>query len=311
VNTELVLTSLLAAAIVSSTPLMLAAVGESISERSGLLNLGVEGTMLCGAFVAFWTALESGSGPPGLLAGTVAGLAIGVVFGLLATMGTADQVVLGLGLTLAGAGGTAFMFRETWGSDQPLLAHGLGRPFEGRLDWLPVLGPAIGDQRWFVYIAWGLAVAAQLVLFRTSLGLRIRAAGESPLGLEAVGGNVGQTRIVAAGIGGAFSGLAGAFLAVVELGFFSPGVTAGAGFLAIGLAMLGRLSPLRVAGASLAFGALMGLDTGLQIAGVDVRTEFLQMIPYVGIVVALVVFGRGARLPRALGFPYRGIAARR
>lgn len=310
-NVETVLTALVAAALLSSVPLMLAAVGESISEQAGLLNLGIEGTMLIGAFVSFRIALETESAPLGLLGGIGVGLAIGCAFGVLATVAHADQVVLGLGLTLAGAGGTGFLFREVYGSTQPLLAHGLGRPLDGWGDWLPVVGPALAQQRWFVFVAWALVILSHLLLTRTRLGLQIRAAGESPLGLEAAGGDVTRTRILAATIGGAMSGLAGAALATVELGFFSPGITAGAGFLAIALAMLGRLSPLRVAFLTVAFGLLTGLDTGLQIAGVDARPEFLQMLPYLGIVVALVVFGRGTRMPSALGQAYRGIASRR
>ena len=117
--------------------------------------------------------------------------------------------------------------------------------------------------------------------------------------------------MTAAAIGGAYYGLAGASMAVVELGFFSPGMTAGAGFLAVALAMLGRLSPIRVALLTLGFGVLTGLDSGLQIANVDVRPEFLQMIPYLGIVLALIMFGRRIRLPLALGQTWHGIASRR
>jgi simple sugar transport system permease protein len=306
-NVESLLTALLSAAILGSVPPMLAAVGESISERAGLLNLGIEGTMLAGAFVAFWTTLETDSHVAGLGAGVAVGAAIGITFGLLATIAQADQVVLGLGLTLAGAGGTAFAFRELYGSTQPLLSGGLGRPFSGFADWLPVLGPALLGQRWFVYAAWLLVLALHLLLTRSRLGLRIRAAGESPLGLEAVGGSVWRVRVYAAVVGGAMSGLAGASLSIVELGFFTPGMTGGIGFIAIALAMLGRLSPIRVSLVALAFGLLTGLDTGLQVAGVDVRPELLQMIPYIGMVVALLLFGRGARLPASLGQPWRGI----
>ncbi len=311
VNVEAVLTALVSAAILSSAPLLLAAVGEAISERAGLLNLGIEGIMLMSSLTAFWLTLETGSGALGILSGGLLGLATGVTFGVLATVGKADQVVLGLGLTLAGAGGSAFVFREIYGSNQPLLAQGLGRPFAGLLDWLPVIGPAVADQRWFIYVAWFLVLAAQFLIVRTRLGLRIKAAGEFPLGLEAVGGSVARVRIAATAIGGLFSGLGGACLSAVELGFFSPGITAGAGFLAVALAILGRWSPIRILGLTLVFGLLTGLDTGLQIAGVDVRPEFLNMLPYAGIVLALVACGRGARMPRALGKPWAGIAESR
>ena len=310
-NAEAVLTALLAAAILSSMPLMLAAVGESIGEQAGVLNLGVEGTMLLGAFVAFRVVMQQGNVPVGLLAGAVTGAVIGVAFGTLATVARADQVVLGLGLTLAGAGMSGFLFREAFGSDQPLLDAGMSRPFAGLGTAIPIVGPAVLGQRWFVYVAWLMVISCHLGLYRSRWGLRIRAAGASPFALAAVGESVTRTRIGAATLAGAFAGLGGAALAVVELGFFTPGFTSGAGFLAIALAMLGRLSPLRVAVASLLFGILTGLDTGLQIAGVDVQPEFTRMAPYLGIVIALVVVGRRGRLPAALGLPYASSPSRR
>lgn len=310
-NMESVLTALLAAAILSAMPLMLAAVGESIGERAGVLNLGVEGTMLLGAFVAFQVAMRQGNVTTGLLAGAAAGAAIGAAFGVLATVCRADQVVLGLGLTLAGAGISGFLFREAYGSDQPLLDAGMSRPFAGLGDALPIVGPAVFGQRWFVYVAWLLVVGCHLALHRSRWGLKVRAAGVSPFALEAVGGSVTTIRIGASTAAGTLAALGGASLALVELGFFTPGLTSGAGFLAIALAMLGRLSPLRVAVASLLFGVLTGLDTGLQIADVDVQPEFTRMAPYLGIVVALVAIGRRSRLPAALGLPYRTAPGRR
>lgn len=303
-NIESVLTALLAAAVLSSMPLMLAAVGESIGEQSGILNLGVEGTMLIGAFIAFRVSIQYGSIAPGLAAGAIAGAAVGLSFGVLATIARADQVVLGLGLTLAGAGMTGFLFRESYGSDQPLLDFGMSRPFEGFGDAVPVVGPALLDQRWFVYVAWITVVVGHVALGRTRWGLKVRAAGASPFALEAIGESVAGTRIAASTVAGMLTALGGASLALVELGFFTPGLTSGAGFLAIALAMLGRLSPLRVALGSLLFGLLTGLDTGLQIARVNVQPEFSQIAPYLGIVIALVVLGRRGRLPAALGLPY-------
>lgn len=304
-NLETVLTALLSAAVLSAIPLMLAAVGESIGEQAGTLNLGIEGTMLIGAFVAFRVAVQAGSVTPGLVAGAITGAAIGLAFGWLATVARADQVVLGLGLTLAGTGITGFLFRETYGSDQPLLDFSMSRPFAGAGDAIPVIGPALLDQRWFVYVAWLLVIVFHVALRGTRWGLKIRAAGASPFALEAIGEPVAMTRIGASTTAGLLTGLGGASLALVELGFFTPGLTSGAGFLAIALAMLGRLSPLRVAFCSLLFGLLTGLDTGLQIAGVNVQPEFTRMAPYLGIVVALVLLGRRGRLPAALGVPYR------
>lgn len=303
-NVETVLTALLASTIVSSVPLMLAALGESVGERAGVLNLGVEGTMALSGFVSFWTALHVDDAWIGLASGALAGTAIGASFGVLAASGKANQVVLGLGLTLGGTGASGFLFREAFGSDQPLLANLPGRPLAGSGDWLPVIGPAIADQRWFVFVAWTGVAIAGVWLRRSRAGLRIRAAGESPLALDAVGGDVTRTRIQASTAAGTLTGLGGASLVIVELGFYTPGVTAGSGFLAIALAMLGGSSPRTVALLALVFGALTGLDSGLQVAAIDAPTELLRVLPYLGILVALIAIGRGHRLPSALGQPY-------
>lgn len=303
-STEAILTVLLASTVLSATPLMLAAVGESLGEQSGVLNLGVEGSLALSGFVGFWAALRSENAIAGLVAGALTGLVLGTAFGALSAYGRANQVVLGLGLTLAGTGASGFLFREAFGSDQPLLENVPGRPFEGFVDWLPVIGPAIAGQRWPVFVAWVGVAVVTLWFRRSKSGLRIRAAGASPLALDAIGISVAKTRIQASSLAGVLTGLGGASLAIVELGFFTPGVTAGSGFLAIALAMLGALSPARVALLALAFGALTGLDSGLQVAGVNAPTELLQAIPYIGILLALVLFGRRHRLPPALGQPY-------
>lgn len=303
-NIEAVLTALMTAAVLGAMPLMLAAVGEAIGERAGLLNLGIEGTMLAGGFTGFWVAMRAGDPWTGLLAGAAAGAAIGLAFGLLAVVGRADQVMLGLGLTLAGGGLTGFLFREAYGAEQPLLAGTMARPFDGRGDWLPVIGPALFDQKGFVYVSWLIVVACHLFLARTRLGLRIRAVGAAPFAVDASGISVARTRLVAAVIANTLTGLAGAALVVVELGFFRPQVTLGAGFIAIALAMLGRLTPWRIALMALLFGILRGLDAGLQLTDIPVRTEFLQMVPYAGVVIALIVIGRNMALPAALGRPY-------
>lgn len=309
-NAETVLTALLAAAVLSSMPIMLAAVGESIGEQAGILNLGIEGTMMIGGFIAFRVAIETGNITPGLIAGAGVGAIIGLTFGALATLTRADQVILGLGLTLGGTGVTGFLFRESYGSDQPLLAFGMSRPFAKLGDDVPVLGPVLLDQRWFVYAAWIIVVGCHLLLARSHWGLRVRAAGASPFALEAIGQSVTAIRIGASALAGTLTGLGGASLALVELGFFTPGLTSGAGFLAIAFAMLGGLSPLRVALGTLLFGLLTGLDTGLQIANVDIQPEFSRMAPYLGVVIALVALGRRARLPAALGVPYVRVGSR-
>lgn len=303
-NIEMVITVLLSTALISAMPLGLASVGEAIGERAGMINLGIEGVMLLGAFTGFWVALQSDSLALGLLAGAGAGLVGGLVFGSIAVLIGADQVLLGIGLTLAGGGLTTFLFRESFGAQQPLLSGTMSRPFESLADAIPILGPAVLGQPWFFYVACILVVGVGIFLRSTTLGLRVRAVGESPMAVDAVGVSVVATRMWAAVLAGILSGLGGASLSVVELGLFQPNVTLGTGFIAIALAILGRWTPWRIATMALVFGSLRGLGSGLQLIDVSVPSEATRLLPYVGIVVALVISGRGIALPASLGQPW-------
>ena len=304
-NVESVLTALLASAVIAAVPITLAAVGEAIGERAGVLNLGLEGILLLSGFSAFWAALRSGQLSLGLLCGTLVGAVAGALFGWSVAHVGADQVVLGLAWTLAGAGLSGFLYREAFGTEQPLLSETMGRPLAGPLDGIPVVGPALFGQKWIVYLTWLLVLLLTLLLRRTALGLRIRAAGEAPFAADAAGVPVHHVRLLAATVTGALTGLGGAALAVAELGLFRPGMTVGLGFVAVAMAMLGRWEPLRIAVAALAFGLLRSAGVGLQIAGVDVRAEFVQTLPYLGVMLGLALFARGLRMPAALGLPYR------
>lgn len=303
-NVEMVITALLSTALLSAVPLALASVGEAIGERSGLLNLGTEGVMLLGAFVGFDVALRSESLVLGLLAGMAAGLLSGLLFAIVAVIIGADQVLLGLGMTLAGNGVTAFLFREMFGASQPLLPGAMSRPFAGAADVLPVVGPALLGQPWFFYLAWVIVAGAAILLRHTRFGLRIRAAGEAPGAVDVLGISVRRVRVGAAICAGTLAGLAGASLAIVEVGFFQPNVTHGIGFIAIAVAMLGRWDPVRIGLTAILFGALRGVGSGLQVAGWQVSTDLVELLPYIGVVVALVITSRGIRLPSALGIPW-------
>jgi simple sugar transport system permease protein len=303
-NVEAVITALLSTALLSAIPLALAAVGEAVGERAGLINLGAEGTMLLGAFAGFWVSYHTDSLALGLVGGAIAGLAAGILFGVIAVIVEADLVLLGLGFTLAGGGLTAFLFREEFGSNQPLLAGSMSRPFGEIADVVPVIGPALLDQKWFFYVAWVVVAVVEILLRKTTLGLRIRAVGEAPAAVDAFGISVVAIRVTAAIVAGTLTGLAGASLTIVELGFFLPNVTLGTGFIAIALAMLGRLSPWRIAITAVVFGSLRGLGYGLQLVDVSVQSGFARLLPYVGVVVALVIIGRGVRMPAKLGETY-------
>lgn len=298
-----VVETLLLAAVLSAVPLMLASTGEAIGQRAGLLNLGVEGVMLSGALASFVAVEATGSFPLGLATGAAVGGAIGLVFGVLATRFAASQIVLGLGVALAGHGMTGFLFRERYGLSQPLLPGGMSRPLDA-LDGIPLVGPMLFGQKWFVYVAWLGVIAVGVALRRSRAGLVVRAAGDNPFAVEAAGTDVARVRVLAAVSGQALAGLGGAALAVVEVGFFSPGMTVGIGFIAIALAMLGRQDPLRIAALALVFGVLRGLGTAIQLTDVTIRAEFLDMIPYIGVLVLVVALGRRVRLPAALGLTY-------
>ena len=298
-----VLTVLLRGAVVAAVTLTLAALGEAVAERAGLLNLGIEGMMLGGAFSAVDAAARTGSVAAGVLAGILAGLAMGVLFGCLTVSLGADQVVVGLAITIFAAGLTGFLARDLYdghaatGADLPDFAI----PLVSRI---PVVGPALFDQNLLVYLTWVLVPVFAFVLGRTRFGLGVRAVGEHPFAADAAGVDVARVRYAAIATGGAMAGFAGAFLCLGDLSFFEPGVTVGQGFIALALAMLGRWSPYRIAAGALVFGLLRALKTGLPIAGVDIQPDFLTMVPYLGILVALVVLAGRTALPAALGVPY-------
>lgn len=295
---------LLGSGVIAAVPLLLAALGETLTERAGLLNLGVEGMMLAGAFGGFYVALNTQSVPVGLAAGLLIGLVWGVLFGFLSISLRVDQIIVGLGITVFSIGTTGFLFRDFYGRRFPTLAISLKKTPIPVLSEIPVIGPAFFNQQPMVYLTGVLVVIFSFILARTRFGLEIRAVGESPFAADAAGVDVFRIRYLATAIGGAMAGLGGAFLSVGDLNFFIPGMTVGQGFIAIAITMLGRWTPYRVAAGALLFGILRSLSNGLQIIGVQVRPEFVLMLPYVGIIVALVMLAGRDDLPAALATPY-------
>jgi simple sugar transport system permease protein len=299
------ITVLLSTGLIAAVPLLLAALGETLTERAGLLNLGLEGMMLSGAFGGFYTALNSQSVWLGLLMGALLGLILGLFFGWLTITLQVNQVIVGLGLTILAGGLTGFLFRDLYGQQFPTLAVSAGKVAVPFLSNVPILGPALFNQQPVVYLAWLLVIVFAWLQTRTRLGLEIRAVGEAPLAADAAGVNVARTRYLAVLIGGAMAGLGGAFLAVGDLNFFVPGMTVGQGFIAIAITMLGKWRPYRVFAGAVLFGLLRSLSNGLQIIGVNVQPEFILMLPYLGIIVALVLLAGRTSLPAALGVPYQ------
>jgi general nucleoside transport system permease protein len=298
-----VLTSLVAGGLLAGVPLMLTALGETISERAGVLNLGLEGMMLLGAYIGFVGVYYLHSEVLGFLFGMVGGMLGAAVMMMLCVWLGLDQIVVGIAITLAGEGITSVLQGAQFGSSYPRLGAPatLAIPV---LDKIPVLGPSLFDQPPPVYL--GFAFAGFLVwMFRSSnVGLNLRAAGEKPEALDTAGVSVVATRSWAVLSTGALAGVGGAYLSIVSAGVFTPFMTQGQGYMAIVIAMLARGKPVWVVLGSFLFGISLSIATALQLAGVNISTDVVNVLPFVAIIVALVIFGRRSYLPPALCIPY-------
>jgi simple sugar transport system permease protein len=298
-----VLTSLVAGGLLAGLPLMFTALGESISERAGVLNLGLEGMMLLGAFVGFLGAYYGHSAWLGFVLGALGGMVGASLMVTLCVWLGLDQIVVGIAITLAGEGITSVLQGAQFGTSYPRL----GAPTTVAiplLDRIPVLGASVFDQPLLVYL--GFAFAGLLVwIFRsTNIGLNLRAAGEKPEALDAAGISVIATRSWAALATGALAGLGGAYLSIVGAGVFTPFMTQGQGYIAIVIAMLCRGRPLWIVFASLLFGISLSIATALQLAGVNISNDLVTMLPFIAIILSLIAFGRRSYLPPALCIPY-------
>jgi simple sugar transport system permease protein len=238
------------------------------------------------------------------MTGLAIGLACGLLFGLLAISLRVDQVIVGLGITVFATGLTGFLFREFYGRQFPMLPISQQKVAIPVLSEIPVIGSVFFNQQVMVYLTWGLVAVFNFVLIRTTFGLEVRAVGESPFAADAAGVKVFRVRYLAIAIGGAMAGLGGAFLSVGDLNFFVPGMTVGLGFIAIAITMLGGGRPARVLVSAVVFGILRSLSNGLQVIAVQMRPEFILMLPYIGIIGLLIVVADRSGLPAALALPY-------
>ena len=291
----------LAAAVRVATPLLLAATGETLTQRSGILNLGLEGMMLAGALAA--TLGATASGPwTGVAVAMLAGMVLAGVFALVTIGARADQVIAGTAITLGAIGLTGTIYRQAYGAagaglDLPTLAP-IPIPV---LSTVPVLGPALFSQPAPTYLGLLAVPAVWWLLFRTRIGLALRATGESAAVARASGVPTRLIRATAVITGGGFAGLAGATLVLAQVGTFAEKMTAGRGYVAIAIVVLGRWHPVGVAVAALAFGAAMALQFLFQTLGLETPYQLFLMLPYVLALLALAgVVGR-VRAPGDLG----------
>jgi ABC-type uncharacterized transport system permease subunit len=304
-----VLISMLATSVAAASPLLLAALGELVVERSGVLNLGIEGIMLVGALTAVAGTLGSGSVVVGILCAIVAGMLLGLLFALLTVTIRADHVVAGLAMVLFGDGLSSFAGHGLVGVDVRQSVQALPIPL---LSNIPALGPIFFHQNALVYLSYFMVAAVWYFLYRTRPGLALRAAGEKPSAIDVVGWNVFRIRYLAVVFGAGMAGLAGAFLSVAYLNSWAEGVTAGRGWVALALVIFAGWHPIKLLGGAYLFGFAYILIAESQVLGgvfYLISTYVMQMFPYLMAIVVLAVMGRRAMkrragAPEALALPY-------
>jgi ABC-type uncharacterized transport system permease subunit len=279
---------ILVAAVAAGTPMVFAALGELITEKSGVLNLGVEGMMLMGAVTGFAVASQTGNPWLGALGGMVAGAAMALIFAVLTLNLMANQVASGLALTLFGVGLSAF----------------LGKPYESvslvvapppeipLLSQIPVLGPLLFKYHVLVYVSWALFAAIAWFLYRSRAGLVLRSIGESPESAHAIGYPVIRIRYLATLFGGAMAGLGGAYLSEFYAPLWVEGMTAGRGWIALALVVFATWRPARVMIGAYLFGGVTIAQFFAQGAGIAIASQFLSSLPYLATIVVLVFISR-------------------
>jgi len=293
----------LESAVRTATPLALAALGETIVERAGVINLGLEGVIIAGALGGLAGAQAAGVAG-GFLAGTIAGVAVSLIFALFVVWLRTDQIIAGTAVTLLALGATGTLYRAFYGTTGAALTV----PTSGRLAIpllarIPLVGAAFFDQPPITYVVYVAAPALWWWMYRTHAGLALRAVGERPAAAMAAGIDPGRVRFGAIAVGGALGGLAGACLVVAQAGTFVEGMSAGRGFIAIAIVVLGRWHVLGVAAAALVFGAASALQFLAQALGLAVPYQAFLALPYLLTLAALAGVAGRVEAPAALARP--------
>jgi ABC-type uncharacterized transport system permease subunit len=299
------LEAFLISTIAMATPILLAALGELLVEESGIINVGMEGAMLAGAFFALSGVYFTGSIAVGLTCGIAAAIAINAMLGVLLINLAVNQVVAGTALNIFAAGITGVFYRKFFGiTGKAFIVSPLHALALGPLARIPFFGPMLFDQSPLVYLAFLLVPVFAWVIRRTRYGLRVRAAGERPEAADALGLGVYALRWQALIVSGVLTGLAGAFLTLAYANTFVENISAGRGFVALAVVILGQRNSWGLASASILFGAAMALQFGLQALGTAVPYQLFLALPYALTLIVLAFFGGQARDPSALGIPY-------
>ena len=300
--TKAVLVGILSSGIRLATPYLYASMGETFSQRSGVLNLGVEGQMLLGAFAAFYISFITGNLWFGMLAAIITGLLMGLAMAFVSINLQAVQGISGIGFYLFGLGMSDLLFQKLLGTVETV--SGFRPVYIPWLSDIPIIGEIFFNQNILVYGAYFLVFAAWFVLNKTTLGLKIKAVGESPQAADSLGVSVSKVRYFAVAFGGIMSGIAGASLSIALLNVFQQNMTSGLGFIAIALVYFGGWRPLAVMGGALLFSMVNSLQLWVQVLNIPIPSDFAVMMPYVLTILALIVSVQRVRPPSALTKPF-------
>jgi simple sugar transport system permease protein len=300
--TKAVLVGILSSGIRLAAPYLYASMGETFSQRSGVLNLGVEGQMLLGAFAAFYISFTTGNLWFGMLAAIITGLLMGLAMAFVSINLQAEQGISGIGFYLFGLGMSDLLFQKLLGTVETVSGF---RPIY--IPWLsdiPIIGEIFFNQNILVYGAYFLVFVTWFVLNKTTLGLKIKAVGESPQAADSLGVSVSKVRYFAVAFGGIMSGIAGASLSIALLNVFQQNMTSGLGFIAIALVYFGGWRPWVVMGGALLFSMVNSLQLWVQVLNIPIPSDFAVMMPYVLTIFALIATVQRVRPPSALTKPF-------
>jgi simple sugar transport system permease protein len=302
--TSTVFVGFLTASMRLAMPILLAALGGIYNERAGVLNVGLEGTMLVACLVGFAVAYFSGSVWLGVALAMVAGALVSLLLGLFAITLGANQVVAGIAVNLLAVGLTSFAYRLLFGASAQPRVEGFAQWDVPLLSQIPILGPLFFQQSVLTYIAYGLILLTYIVIFHSAWGLEIIATGESPEAAETLGIRVGRVRYASLVVSGMIAGLGGAYLSLDATRLFLENMTAGRGYIALAILVVGRRHPIGLLGAALLFGAADALQLRTQLLGIGIPFQFMLMLPYLLTMVVLAGFVSRSGDPAALGVPY-------
>jgi ABC-type uncharacterized transport system permease subunit len=299
------ITSFLAADIRMATPIMLAALGILFSERAGIVNIGTEGMILMGALAGVIGSFYTGSVWIGALVAIIVTMAFSAIFAFFTVTIKADQTVIGTGMNILAAGLTVTVNRAIFGaSTSPPKIDVFGAIHIPILSNIPIIGKALFSQSLPVYIAFILVPIAWFVMFRTNIGLKLRAVGENPRACDTVGINVSRIRWMSILYSGILAGFAGAYVSMGQMSFFTEGIVAGGGFMALAAVVFGNYTPVGVMIAALVFGASNALQYSLQVLNTGIPDQLMGTLPYIITIVALCMVIKRSKKPASSAIPY-------